>query len=164
MSDSQVLPTHWVSADPGETTGYNTWEGNRQVHQGQAELWDFVHAMGATAGLCPAELCRDPELIERLAGWEQLVMEDWHLYPWLALDLSFDKQDTVRGIGALQFIADASGRTYTLQPAQIKDAAEAAGAQELFVRPLHENRHANDATRHGVHFVASKGLGVVQAA
>jgi hypothetical protein len=34
-----------------------------------------------------------------------------------------------------------------------------AGAEQLFVEPLHENRHANDAIRHGVYYLATQTPG-----
>jgi hypothetical protein len=49
------------------------------------------------------------------------------------------------------------GVPYTLQPAKIKETAVAGGAEEKFLRPLHENRHANDAIMHGTYFLLQKG-------
>lgn len=156
------LPGKWVTADPGESTGYAVWEGSTLVHAGTAELWEFIHS--AAAPLIPDPvLLPDSELLERLKGWERLVMEDWHLYADKAQALIGDAQDTVRGIGALQFVATVLERPYTLQPAAIKSAAVSAGAEDLFLRPLHDNRHANDAIMHGVYYAAMQGKGVVSA-
>lgn len=159
------LPSKWVSVDPGESCGYAVWSADTRVAAGTVDLWDFVFALGA--GLLVdgvgADLHVDWGLVDRLSGWELLVLEDWTLYPWKSQAMSWDPQDTVRGIGALQFIARALGRPYTLQPAAIKDAAKAATAETLFDRPLHENRHQNDATMHGVYYLATQGKGASRA-
>lgn len=153
------LPSRWLTVDIGESTGYAVWDEDQLVCAGTAELWQFVHAVGmALVGDSIAHA--DLELLTRVADWELIIIEDWVLYEDKALALAWDKQDTVRGLGALQFIATALGRPYKLQPALIKTAAKAAGAEELFLRPLHDNRHANDAIMHGVYWLASQGKGV----
>jgi hypothetical protein len=93
-------------------------------------------------------------------GWpgiEHVVIEDWSLYPWKLKDLAWDKCRTARGIGGLELACDIANVPYTLQPAKIKETAVAGGAEEKFLRPLHENRHANDAIMHGVYFLLQKG-------
>lgn len=76
------------------------------------------------------------------------------LYPWAmeAGALNYDKCRTARAIGALEYICRASGTPYTLQGASIKDTAQAAGVEDLYLQPRHENRHANDAMQHFVFF------------
>jgi hypothetical protein len=156
----QPLPARWVTVDPGESTGYAIWSEDRLEYAGTTDLWDFVFALGCI--LHPAHLAQhcDNALRARLEGWKHLVIEDWSLYRDKAQALIGDKQDTVRGIGALQFIAASLGRPFTLQPAAIKEPARQAGAETLFQRPLHENRHANDAITHGVYWLAMRGRGV----
>jgi hypothetical protein len=158
-------PAKWVSVDPGESCGYAVWERDRKVGAGTVELWEFVFALGHELVRDEVKAFTPPSepLTALLRGWELLVMEDWALYPWTAQALSWDRQDTVRGIGALQFIARALGRPYVLQGASIKDAAKAATAETLFDRPLHDNRHQNDATMHGVYYLAQCGKGVARA-
>ena len=51
---------------------------------------------------------------------------------------------------------DVAGVSLVLQPAAIKKSAIAAGAEELFMTPLHENRHANDAIMHGIFFTSQQ--------
>ncbi len=162
MSD---LPAKWVTCDIGETTGYTVMEGGALVSVGQAELWTFVYCLAEPLLERGMDyLVKDPELQDRLRGWELIVLEDWHLYRDKALALVGDKQDTVRGLGACQFIATALGREYHLQGADIKPQAVAAGAEDLFRRPLHPNRHANDSIMHAVNYAGQRGIGVVEAA
>jgi hypothetical protein len=156
------LPSKWVACDPGESLGYAVARGARLEHAGTAELWDFIHAFAVAMGLeRPREGFHDEELVKRLRGCELLVYENWAIYPWKAQELAWDECRTARGIGALEFICQASGIPYAAQGAKVKDQAEAAGAADLFLRPLHENRHANDAIRHATVKALSAGEGLV---
>jgi hypothetical protein len=91
------------------------------------------------------------------AGVSALVVEDWKLYPWMLDKLAWDACRTARAIGALELIARQNGIPIILQGADIKDAAQAAGAEELYVSPVYENRHANDSIQHGVFYLARHG-------
>jgi hypothetical protein len=135
------------------------WHGNTLVAAGQAELWTFVHTVGQP--IMKGVYAPDAELLRRLSAAELFVVEDWVLYADKAEKLIGDRQETVRGIGALQFIARARGIDFVFQPATIKDGACEAGAREFFTRPLYPNRHSNDATMHGVYYAAMQGKGVV---
>jgi hypothetical protein len=150
----------WISLDPGESTGYAVWEGLEPgappLEAGTASLRDVVAAAGADLNPFREET-REP-LEALFDGWRLLVVEDWALYPWELENLAWDKCRTARGIGALEYIAWTSGRDITLQPASIKEAAERAGAEEFFLSPREENRHANDAIRHGVYFRTIAGF------
>ena len=139
----------FVSVDPGESCGYAVWVDGELQEAGTAELWEFVHAAGAVHGIGLRDGL-DPELLSRLEGFQELVIEDWALYPWKLKEMGWDKCRTARAIGALQFICRVAMVPYKLQDADIKDTAKAAGAGDLFLRPLYENRHANDAIMHGV--------------
>jgi hypothetical protein len=76
--------------------------------------------------------------------------------------MDFDKCRTARAIGAIEYICRASGVPYVLQGAKIKDTAQAAGVEELYLAPVHENRHANDALQHYVFYNLKRGLPPVQ--
>jgi hypothetical protein len=91
------------------------------------------------------------------AGVSAIVCEDWALYPWMLDKLAWDRCRTARAIGALELIARQNGIPMILQGADIKDAAQAAGAEELYIAPVYENRHANDSIQHGVFYVARHG-------
>jgi hypothetical protein len=139
-------------------TGWALWEGPDLVEAGQTELREFVDEVALGAGVLPYELPAGP-----FVGIRKLVVEQWVLYPWKADDLEFDEMRTSRGIGALEFIARHAGLEFVFQPATIKETSLAAGAGELFYRPLHPNRHANDAIMHGWHHVQTtmKGRKIV---
>lgn len=151
----------WLTIDPGETTGWAIWIGTDRVEAGQTALWRFIDLVDGWAhdGIIPPEFNAE--------GWadeiapqalEFIVMEDWSLYADKAQALINDKQRTVRGIGAIELIARQNGIPIELQGAYTKDVAIAAGAEEMFLSPVHENRHANDATMHGVFYIVRKGI------
>jgi hypothetical protein len=146
----------WLTADPGETTGFSIWRGKDLKYAGQLALWEFIDAVDAWLSDGSP-----PEVFE-LTGFPTtklgaIVCEDWSLYPWMLDKLAWDKCRTARGIGALELLARQHSIPMILQGADIKDAAQAAGAEELYVSPVYENRHANDAIQHGVFYVARHG-------
>jgi hypothetical protein len=141
----------WISIDPGEDTGWAVWEDDSLVDASTDKLWDVVDALSATLLSAPS---RDD--LPVFGQVDRLVVEDWALYPWKLKQLSWDKCRTARGIGAIELICRISATSLTLQPAAIKKSAIAAGAEELFLTPLHENRHANDAIMHGIFFLSSQ--------
>ena len=148
-----------LTIDPGETTGFSTWEDGELVYAGQWEMDEFVMGVGCHFHAQPdsSPLRGDPELLAHLNGVAMLVCEDWSLYPWKLQEMAWDKCRTARAIGALQYICQVADAPFVLQGAKIKTTAVAAGAEEKFLRPLHENRHANDAIMHGVVYHLEKG-------
>lgn len=90
----------------------------------------------------------------------RIVCEDFRIYPWAMKSLAWDRVRTARVIGALTFMARVMEIPFVLQPAAIKKAAVAAGAEELYYRPLRENRHQNDAIQHYVFFTNVELMGV----
>lgn len=146
-----------LAIDPGETVGWVLGEGDEIVDGGQTPLWEFIDQVWEGAGL--HDDCRHAAgpFADGVLGPELIVCEDWALYPWMAKSLSWDKCRTARGIGAIELIARQAHIDLVLQPAKIKEAAVAAGAEDLFVSPLHENRHRNDAAMHFIYYLAHSG-------
>lgn len=155
------LPSKWCAVDPGESLGYTILWENRLEVSGTADLWDFIHAFAIAHDIKDERDPGDRELVKRLRGTQLLVYEQWALYPWKLQELAWDECRTARGIGALEFICQVAGIPYQAQAAAIKDAAESAGATDLFLRPLYENRHANDSTLHAVYKAMTVGEAVV---
>jgi len=156
-----------VACDPGESFGYCGGNDNHLHFAGTVDLWEFVHALGNVLGVTPDHASPqpiDPELRDRLTGVEHVVVEDWALYPWAMQSgaLDFDKCRTARAIGALEYICRTAGVPYTLQGASIKDTAQAAGVEGLYLSPRHENRHANDSMQHYVFFNLQRRLPPVE--
>lgn len=161
MGQSDTLSVVKVLAiDPGESTGWSVVQDSVIRAAGTTELEEFVQAFAAGMGILPdwSGATPDPVLVGAIRGCGHVVIEDWALYPWDLEHLAWDKCRTARGIGALEFILGAVGIPYTLQPAKIKDTAVAAGAEDLYYRPLHENRHQNDSLQHQVYWHLKQGL------
>lgn len=139
--------------DPGESTGWSVVEDSVILEAGTHSLDEFVDAVGRATGVVPEwadPTNADPDLIQLVTGVDHIVIEDWKIYEWEALNLIWDPCRTARGIGALEYICRTAGLPYTLQGANIKKAAVAGGAEELFYHPLDPNRHQNDSLMHAV--------------
>jgi len=140
--------------DPGEDTGWVIGNGTKLLSGGTEKMWLFCDEVWEAVQGNPAALnyigfSREGVTEDELAKpIQRIVCEDWRIYPWLAKDLSWDQCRTARLIGALTFIARVRGFPFILQGAAIKERAVAGGAEELYARPLHENRHMNDAVQH----------------
>lgn len=147
----------WLCVDPGETTGYSLWKGGELVYADQLPMWEFIDAVfewvNGNDGLTPLGAPADID-DNSLGG---VVCEDWQLYPWELQNLAWDKCRTARAIGALTLICRQFGVELVFQGADIKKGAQAAGAEALYLEPVHENRHANDSIQHGVFFLAVNG-------
>lgn len=145
-----------LCVDPGENTGFSVWEDGKLIDAGQEAMWHFSDAVWA--GLEGTIDNEDTAWISELLhpGVSQFVVEDWRLYPKEIRSgaMDWDQCRTARLIGSLTHMARVNGIEFLLQPALIKERAEASGAEALFYRPLHENRHMNDSIRHGVYFLA----------
>ncbi len=81
---------------------------------------------------------------------KRIVCEDFRIYPWVATKggLNWDPMRTPRVIGALTLMSRIKGLELIFQPAAIKEQARALGAEEMYDKPLRENRHSNDAIQH----------------
>lgn len=147
----------WLCVDPGETTGYSVWQGKKLVWADQLPMWSFVDSVylwtstGDWSGLGEFELAGDTDAERALRA---IVCEQWQLYPWELQNLAWDECRTARAIGALTLICRQFGKQLVFQGADIKKGAQAAGAEALYLEPVHENRHANDSIQHGVFYLA----------
>ena len=138
----------WLSVDPGEDTGWALWEDDQLLDAGTLPIKEFLDKLLDAKGPVVVEDRRD-SVWSLFYDIEKIVCEDWALYPWKLKEMGWDKCRTARGIGGIELICRMSGIQLEFQPAKIKEAAQSGGAKELFLRPFHENRHANDAIMHG---------------
>ena len=165
MTDSSSLPDFLtLFVDPGEDTGWCVARGPLLLGAGTTKLWSFGDDVWAALssqdgrGQTTYSELIDPEAAWVLDGreehvglpYQQIVVEDWRLYPWKLKSLGWDQCRTARLIGSLTQAARFFGLDFHLQPASIKEQAMIAGAEEFFYRPLHENRHQNDSLMHWV--------------
>jgi hypothetical protein len=156
--------------DPGEDTGWCVGRGLVLLSAGTHKMWDFADdvwelLMNPSNPNIPQNnmtYARRGIAAEQNSGpIERIVCENWRIYPWEAEKghLNWDECRTARLIGALTFMARLKGIPFITQGADIKEGAVAAGAEELFYKPLKENRHQNDALMHFVFFTNSELLG-----
>lgn len=148
----------WLCVDPGETTGFSLWdEKGDLIWADQMPMWKFIDAVyewaSGSDGL--TTLGVPPEVDD--AGLCAVVCEQWQLYPWELENLAWDECRTARCIGALTLICRRFGIELIFQGADIKEGAKQAGAEALYLEPVHENRHANDSIQHGVFYKAVNG-------
>lgn len=159
--------------DPGEDTGWCLGRDTKLLAAGTEKMWPFADEAyaeiakpteNASVGILGRR--RDnPFLREGMADFNEgnisrIVCEDFRIYPWEAKNLAWDQVRTARLIGALTFMARLYEIPFVLQGAKIKERAVAGGAEELFYKPLTENRHQNDAIMHFVYFTQTELLGL----
>ena len=153
-------------ADPGEDFGWCLGHGPVLLSAGTEKMWTVVDAvLAAVKNPSDDSYIRSPEQARSGVDLAKLglpigriVCEDWRLYPNKLKHLKWDRCRTARAIGGLELIVRMFGLDYVLQPASIKEAAQSAGAEEFYYRPLRENRHQNDAIQHFVFFTHTRGM------
>lgn len=158
--------------DPGEDFGWCVGKGTTLLAAGTEKMWPFADLIweklqrpgyGVVLNdgtLEPNPLGSDshirsginPDDMKLPIG--RIVCEDFRIYPWEAQagNLNWDQVRTARVIGAITFMCRLHDIKLVFQGANIKAAAQAAGAEELYYRPLRENRHQNDAIQHFVFY------------
>lgn len=145
--------------DPGEDFGWCVGQDLTLLAAGTGKMWHVADEIW--------DLIENPANPDNIFNWTEharegvelstapvgrIVCEDFRIYPWKAKDLKWDRVRTARVIGAITFMCRLKGVEFVLQGANIKAAAQAAGAEELYYRPLRENRHQNDAIQHFVFY------------
>lgn len=135
-------PDRMLVLDPGDTTGWSLFVGGIRGDSGQ-----IVSSLDALTSLIDII---EPTLV---------VYERYVLYPWASEAQTFSDFPTVRLIGALELLCHQRGLATMSQTAQ--QAKGFVGDERL--KELHiyntNQRHANDATRHGVYaLIANKSL------
>lgn len=164
-------PFRTLFCDPGEDFGWCLGRGTtllaagtEKMHPFSLEIWDALFEPDISYLCQPdvAGLLRDEvfdfemEQSENRIG--RIVCEDFKIYPWAARQLSWNPVRTARVIGKIELMCEKADVELVMQPAAIKKAAQAAGAEELFYFPLHENRHQNDAILHYTWYISTQLL------
>lgn len=155
--------------DPGEDTGWAIGRGFKLLAAGTERMWKFADEAWAAlqfpgddsaSWLTGDAYAREGMTEENYGEFCAIVCEDFRIYPWKAKELAWNPVRTARLIGALTFMARLKGIPFIIQPAAIKKSAVSAGAEELFYKPLHENRHQNDAIMHFTFFTNTELRGI----
>lgn len=152
--------SRWIAVDPGETTGISVWEDDKLILATQIPLWRTADVVFASVGRPHDQRWVDANgdvahFYNEVAGFDidRIVCENWRIYASKAKALIGDECRTARLIGALTLVARVNEIPLVLQGADIKERALAGGAQEFFISPQHENRHANDSIMHAWFYV-----------
>lgn len=155
--------------DPGDNTGWCLGKGTLLLGAGTELMWpcwqDTWDALDSDTGIfssaCDGGFLRDGITDEDNTGpIGRIVIEDFRLYEWKKDALAFDPLRTPKIIGAYRAIAKIKDVPFVAQAAAIKDRAQAGGAEELYYRPLHENRHQNDAIQHFFFYTQTELRGI----
>lgn len=171
MSGLIIEDFRTLYVDPGEDTGWAMSRGELLLGAGTEKLWFFADDAwaslvapddpGVPLGMGDRPWLRPGIKPEDNAGKiGRIVCEDFRIYPWECKNLAWDQVRTARLIGALTFMARLHEIPFILQGAKIKDRAVKGGAEEFFYRPLHENRHQNDAIMHYTFFTQTELRGM----
>jgi hypothetical protein len=166
-------PFRTLFCDPGEDFGWCMGRGTKLIAGGTEKMWTFAD------DIWDALIENDGWLIDPIAGGclrdeasdeenrppeeckiGRVVCEDFRIYPNKYRELAWNPVRTARVIGAITIICHRVEIPLIFQPAAIKKAAMAAGAEELFWHPTHENRHQNDAAMHYVYYTCTELLGL----
>jgi hypothetical protein len=145
--------------DPGEDFGMCLANGTKLLAARTEKMWtvareihDAIEEFGDAWNMFKGYERSDVEEDELKLPIGRIVCEDWRLYPDKLQELAWDPCRTARVIGAVTLICLLNDVTLIFQGANIKKAAQAAGAEELYYKPVRENRHQNDAIQHFVFY------------
>lgn len=151
-----------LAFDPGETTGYAIVEftpSERSIQVGipQVGIFTGIDELYYLANsLFPTNLLehdpKAPQVLTIFTGIEQVVIEDYVIYPNRAQSHIGSKVYTAREIGRIEYAAYPFGLTMAagsivLQSASMAKQRWPTGRLKSYI-DLYDNDHVNDAIRH----------------
>ena len=143
------MADRWLTIDPGEDTGVSLWEGSELVDAYTLKMRDVADLLWSCwlSGEVTDASVEHSEFFAQLQGHKliRVVCEDWVIYPWKAKSPAAGRVPHRAPHRCDHVVANKYDVPVHFQGAKIKERAAAGGAEAYFLRPLHENRHANDA-------------------
>ncbi len=130
----------YVSFDPGESTGWVTWDENGTMVR-----------QGTCRGRSDLE-----ELLEELGSVPEIVAEDFTLRKDKALQQSGSKLETVRVLGVIESWAYRNKSKITKQPASILYTAQLWSGMKM--PKNHAQSHWVSAYNHGFYYLVKQGV------
>jgi hypothetical protein len=134
----------YISFDPGLTTGYAVFRDDGSlIRSGSVyakenyQLYEFLQEVNAFQ-------------------LKVIIIEDYRLFPWKSKAQSWDRLDTVRYIGAIQYWAYLHGVPTVEQAPNIKGIAYRWAG--ISPPKNHAMSHEPDAFVHGVYYLQSNGI------
>jgi hypothetical protein len=97
--------------------------------------------------------------METVSEYDLVVIEEFKLYPGSAPALSWSQLDTVKMIGAMEWIARCSGVPIVLQSAAVKIPTRAQ-ANARGIEWKNKSGHASDALLHLYYYMLRHGMEV----
>lgn len=133
MSEGVSGEVHYLSLDPGKTTGWASFDAQgNAVRFGQATKEELYALLTE----------QNPKV---------LIVEDFELFPWKSKDMPFDQLIAVRVIGAIDYWAWDHKVEVVLQKPNIKTIGYMWAGME---KPKnHAISHGPDAYVHGVYYL-----------
>ncbi len=130
----------YVSFDPGESTGWVTWnESGAMVQQGTCRSREALE-----------------DLLSKLGNIPEVIVEDFTLRKDKALQQSGSRLETVRVIGVIESWAHRNKSKITKQPASILHTAQLQSGMKM--PSNHSHSHWISAYNHGFHYLVKKGV------
>lgn len=142
------MPQTVIAIDPGDEhvglAGWRAWE-------------EEISAVEAPASEAPDEIALLLTSAARNGVRIHLVIEEFVLYPWAAVQQSWSPMLTAEMIGMLKWEARRTGATWSTQGANIKKPM-AAQLRGRGIRRVGVGTHASDAELHLYHYLLKEGL------
>lgn len=131
---------HYISIDPGKSTGWVTWDRNGNViQQGTTRTRDEFE-----------------DLLDSMGSVSVVIVEDFTLYKNKALQQSGSKMETSKVIGSIESWARRNKATLVMQPASILAIAQLWSGVKM---PKNHNvSHWVSAYNHGMYYLLKTGV------
>lgn len=138
-----------LAFDPGETTGYATYESFKDgtklrmegLATGQVKTWPLKDAVFNFSNILSH------------VGPSKVVFESYQVYDWKKDEHSFSNIPTLQVIGCLQTLLIQRCIPFTSQSAQIAKQFVTDNKLESWGFWLEGKRHARDAMRHAIYWL-----------
>lgn len=148
--DAQPVVVAYLCLDPGDTTGWATFDASGNViktghllfKDGREAVYEFLKTF--------------MDYTPFKEGHLKVICEDFQLYPWKAMQQSWSDLNTARVIGVIEYWCYLTGCSLIMQSANIKPIAyKWAGITKPKQKLM---THSMDAYVHGVYYLQSKGI------
>lgn len=143
------LPYRLMAIDPGLTTGFSIFDYVGEVHDSS------LYRLNEAGIIVVNEFTGWDPIIDKIQQKNPsiLVLEDYRIYASKSKEHTFSRVDTIRIIGAIEFVCKHDGIPLVKQMAGM--AKGFVTDEKLKEWGLYKgiNRHARDSVRHAIYFM-----------